>query len=62
MYGTRVVVPAPKLSTVVIMKPAAPELLAVATVMLVTASGRPKPEAAFVVNCAPRNTTLSESQ
>ena len=60
MYGTRVVVLAHNESTVLITNPAAPELVGVATVIEVTAKGLPKPEAAFVVNCAPRKTTLSE--
>jgi hypothetical protein len=56
IHGTRVVVPAPSESTVVIMKEPEPG----AVDKLVTASGLPKPDAAFVVNIgAPRNTTLS---
>jgi hypothetical protein len=58
----RAVVPAPKLSTVVMTKPpTADALVGGITVNEVTAKARPKPEAAFVVNIgASRKTADSE--
>src|SRR6476620_1598361 len=57
----RTLVPAPSESTVVIMKPAAPELAAVLIVIEVTQKPRLEPEAGAVVKIgAPKNTTLSE--